>query len=92
MHLNEKKTKATIVNFTKKYQFTARLKLNNTNIEIVDSMKILGTTLNNQLNWDQNCKDIIRKVLEQAKAKWSTCGYSTADLFWNRVLFCGRVD
>ena len=62
MHLNEKKTKAMIVNFTKKYQFTARLKLNNTNIEIVDSMKILGTTLNNQLNWDQNCKDIIRKV------------------------------
>ena len=62
MHLNEKKTKAMIVNFTQKYQFTARLKLNNTNIDIVDSMKILGTTLNNQLNWDQNCQDIVRKV------------------------------
>ena len=51
-----------IVNFTQKYQFTARLKLNNANIEIVDSMKILGTTLNNQLNWDQNIKDIVCKV------------------------------
>ena len=62
MYLNEKKTKAMIVNFTQKYQFTARLKLNNANIEIVDSMKILGTTLNNQLNWDQNIKDIVCKV------------------------------
>ena len=82
-----------IVNFTHKYQFTARLKVNNSNIDIVDSMKILGTTLNNQLDWNQNCRDIVSKVnkrmvflrkiriLEQVKVKWSTSGSNTADLY-----------
>ena len=49
-----KKTKAMVINFTQKYQFTARIKLKNTNLEIVDSMKILGTILTNKLDWNQN--------------------------------------
>ena len=62
MLLNEIKTKAMGVNFTKNYQFTTRQNLNATNIDIVEKMKILGTTINNQLDCNENCKHIKSKV------------------------------
>ena len=62
MILNETKTKAMVVNFTTNYQFTTRLNLNNQNIDIVDKMKILGTTINNKLDWNENCRNLILKV------------------------------
>ena len=36
--------------------------LNNTNIEIVERMKILGTIINDKLTWSDNCDEIISKV------------------------------
>ena len=42
MKINEKKTKSIIFNFTKKYQFTTRLSINNKDIEVVDSTRLLG--------------------------------------------------
>ena len=39
MLLNNSKTKAMIINFTHKHQFTTRLQLDNKSIEVVDSMK-----------------------------------------------------
>ena len=62
MLLNKNKTKAMIVNFTEKHQFSTRLQLNNRNIQVVDNMKILGTTFSNKLDWTLNCKEIITKV------------------------------
>ena len=62
MLLNENKTKAMVVNFTTNYQFTTRLNLNNQNIDVVNKMKILGTPINNKLDWNDNCKNIIAKV------------------------------
>ena len=61
MVLNEKKTKAMIVNFFKKHQFSTRLQLNEKNVELVDSMKILGTMINKKLKWSQNCKELVKK-------------------------------
>ena len=51
-----------IINFTNNYQFTTRLILNNTNIEMVDKIKILGTIITDKLDWDENCNEIINKV------------------------------
>ena len=51
-----------IINFTEKHQFSTRLKLNSNNIEIVESMKILGTTINKKLEWSQNCSELVKKV------------------------------
>ena len=62
MLLNESKTKAMVVNFTTNYQFTTRLNLNNKNIDVVNKMKILGTTINNKLDWNENCKNLISRV------------------------------
>ena len=39
------KKRAMIVNFTDNYQFTTRLQLKGENIEIVDTMKMLGTSI-----------------------------------------------
>ena len=62
MVINTKKTKAMIINFTHKYQFGTRMKLEDTNIELVDEMKILGTVISSDLSWNTNTKHIIQKV------------------------------
>ena len=67
MVLNSQKTKAMIINFTNKYQFTTRIQLEDQNLEIVQKMKILGTTIDNTLNWDTNTDEIILKS-EQTNA------------------------
>ena len=77
MVLNSKKTKAMIINFINKYQFTTRIQLEDQNLEIVQKMKILGTTIDNKLNWDTNTDEIIKKVnkrmllLKRIKSFWS---------------------
>jgi hypothetical protein len=69
-----KKTKSMVINFTKKYQFQPRLKLNGQNVEVVDKMKILGTILTNSLSWNENCSMIIKKVnarMQLLRRVWS---------------------
>ena len=67
-----------MINFSKKYQFATRLCLDNQNIEIVSSMKVLGTIIDNRLSWDQNCAMLIKKVnarmqlLQKAKSFGAT--------------------
>ena len=82
-----------IVNFTKNYQFTARLKLNSTNLEIVDSMKILGTILNNKLDWNQNCKNLIQKVNKRMLflRKIRSFGATQSDMVRLWVVYCRSV-
>ena len=62
MLISEKKTKSMIINFSRNHQFMTRLILNNTNIEVVDKVKILGTIITDKLDWDENCNEIIQKV------------------------------
>ena len=61
MKLNEKKTKNMIFNFTKKFQFTTDLKVNDKNIEIVKEAKLLGTYITDDLKWDKNTSEIVKK-------------------------------
>ena len=53
MKLNEKKKKNMIFNFTKKYQFTTKLNVNDVNIEIPRETKLLGTVITDKLTWDR---------------------------------------
>ena len=62
MVINEKKTKNLIFNFTEKYQFSTRLWLNDEIIEILESTKLLGTIISNDLRWDLNTKNIVKKA------------------------------
>ena len=62
MKLNLSKTKTMIFNNTKKFQFSTRLHLENENIEVINSTKLLGTIISNDLKWTANTKDIVKKA------------------------------
>ena len=49
MELNSKKTKAMIFNFTRNFQFSTRLELENEVSEIIRETKLLGVVINDQL-------------------------------------------
>ena len=59
MKINEKKTKYMIFNFT---QFSTRLKINKQPIEMIEHTRLLGTVIQNNLSWDMNTKELIRKA------------------------------
>ena len=62
MLINQKKTKTIIFNFTRNHQFTTRLNLNEENVEIVQEAKLLGTIIQNNLTWDSNTRNIVKKA------------------------------
>ena len=77
----------------RKNQFTTRLTLNDKNIEIVDSMKILGTIITDKLNWNENCDNIISKVNQRMLLikKMYSFGATIEEMthFW--ILYCRSV-
>ena len=62
MKLNIKKTKNMIFNFTKKYQFTTKLTVNQEPIEIVKETKLLGTYITDDLKWNRNTEEIVKSA------------------------------
>ena len=62
MLINIQKTKTMIFNFTDKYQFSTRLSINDNPIEVIDSTKLLGTIITNDLKWDQHTAHIVKKA------------------------------
>ena len=62
MIINEKKTKTMIFNFTENYKFTTRLKLKGENVEVINSTRLLGTMLTDDLKWDLNISTIVKKA------------------------------
>ena len=60
--INEKKTKTIIFNFTHNYQFTTKLSINNKDVEVIDSTRLLGTIIQKDLKWDLNTAEIVRKA------------------------------
>ena len=61
----KKKTKTKLFNSTSNYQFTTRLLLKNEPVEVIDSTRLLGTIISNDLSWDQN----ISKIVKNANAR-----------------------
>ena len=61
MVVNQKKTKTMIFNYTEKYQFTTRLSIKGENLEVIDSTKLLGTIITNDLKWNENTATIVQK-------------------------------
>ena len=57
-----KKQKTIIFNFTEKYQFTTRLQLKNENIDVINSTRLLGTILSDDLGWDKNTANLVKKA------------------------------
>ena len=50
-----------IFNFSKKFQFTTKLSVENENIEIVKEVKLLGTYITDDLKWNKNTTELVKK-------------------------------
>ena len=62
MKINQTKTKTMIFNQTNLYQFNTRLKINNETLDTVEETKLLGTIITNDLKWDLNTRNIVKKA------------------------------
>ena len=51
-----------IFNFTRKFQFTTDISVNNRDIEIVKETKLLGTYITNDLKWNKNTSEIFKRA------------------------------
>ena len=61
MMINQKKSKTMVFNFTKKYQFSTRLRLEGEILDTVSDAKLLGTIVSNDLKW-KNTENIVKKA------------------------------
>ena len=62
MKLNEEKSKVMIVNLSKKYQFSTRIMMNESMLEIVNETKVLGLIITPNLGWRKNTDSIVSKA------------------------------
>ena len=62
MKLNKKKTNSMIFNYTKNFQFNTRFKINEEKIDIVKKTKLLGTIITDDMTWEENTKELIKKA------------------------------
>ena len=93
MLINEKKTKTMIINFTENYKFTTRLQLKGENIEVVNSKRLLGTMLTDDLGWDLNTATLVKKANArmQLLCKVASFGAPLEDLKIIYVLFVRSI-
>ena len=77
MKINEKKTKNMIFNFTKKFQFTTKLAVNNQPIEIVKETKLLGTFLTDDLKWDKNTSEIVKSAWKRMQLLYRSASFTS---------------
>ena len=51
-----------VFNYTDNYQFSTRLKLESENLEIVKHARLLGVVISNDLTWDKNTEDLVKRA------------------------------
>ena len=79
MLINESKTKNMIFNFSRKYQFSTKLQLNNHDIETLKKTKLLGTIITDDLRWEENTKNIVRKANARMELLRTISTFSPSD-------------
>ena len=89
MLLNEDKTKTMIFNYTDNHQFTTQLSVNGKNIQVVESTKLLGTIISDDLKWDLNTNLLIKKAYARMQLlhEMSNFGAPLSDMKDIYVLF-----
>ena len=78
MKLNEKKTKSLIFNFTKKYQFTTRLSVNDVELDVPKEAKLLGTIITDNLKWDRNTEELVKKASKRMQLRFRASKFTTS--------------
>ena len=68
-----------IFNFTENYQFSTRIKLNSEDVEELESTKLLGTIISNDLSWDLNTKNIVNKANARMELVRKVAGFGASN-------------
>ena len=89
MKINEAKTKSMVFNYTHNYQFSTRLELNRKNVETVTETRLLGTVLTNDLSWERNTEELVKKAYARMEMlrKLSSFGAPPSDLKHIYIMF-----
>ena len=77
MMLNIKKTKTMIFNYTDNFQFMTRLMVENEPIDVIDSTRLLGTIISNDLTWDLNTASLVKKANARMELLRKVASFST---------------
>ena len=78
MILNEKKPKNMIFNFSKNYQFSTVLKVNDSELDMVSETKLLGTVITDKLTWDRNSEELIKKGYKRMQLLNAAASFTNA--------------
>ena len=78
MVINTKKTETMIFNFTEDFQFTTRLKLKGQNINEIENKKLLGTIVSNNLKWDMNTNDLVKRANARMQLLRKVAGFGAS--------------
>ena len=77
MRINQGKTKVTIFNTARLYDFMPRLSIGgNTNLEVVEQFKLLGVIFQSNLRWQANTDFVMQKSIcpalddQEAEGAW----------------------
>ena len=93
MLINQKKTKTMLFNYTNKYQFTTRLKLDKEPLDVISSTKLLGTIIQDDLKWEENTANIVKKANSRMELlrKVASFGTSAEELKNIYILFIRSI-
>jgi hypothetical protein len=92
LKINEKKTKVMIFNYSTYKQFTTRLTVNDHPVEVINSTRLLGTIITDDLRWDKNTAHIVKKANARMELlrKVASFGTSIEELKNVYILFVRR--
>ena len=66
-----------IFNFSNKFQFTTSLSVNEEKIEVVKDTKLFGTILTDDLKWEKNTKEIVKKSYQRMRLLNTAAGFTS---------------
>ena len=78
MRLYKKKRKNMIFNFSRKNRFTSNLEVNSVNIEIVREAKLLGTFITDDLSWNKNTHELVKKAFKRMKLLFKAASFTNS--------------
>ena len=65
-----------IFNFSKKNKFSTQLALKNENIELIKEIKLLGTYITDDLKWNRNTAEIVKKAYRRMQLLHKAAGFT----------------
>ena len=79
MKLNVRKSNVMIFNFTDDFQFSTRLYLENTLLEIISDTKLLGTVISSDLKWHKNTEMLVKKAYQRMVILRKLCSFKVKE-------------